>query len=407
MTDWELLRKYRDQVSQQAFTCLVDRHMKLVYWTCKRELKSDQLAEDATQAVFLLLARKGKTLRFGISLPGWLFQAARLVCKDVRKSENRRMKREADAAQTRISETSDNHQWNEVEPWLNDSLSKLSASDRQEILLRFFDDLSLKEVAIEIGTSEDTARKRISRAIDKLRISLQRREVTISSSNLSTVLITNSAKQVPESVTISAHSALNHQVLDGVANNLQPTLWIQGVNLIMQGTIYKSAICVAGVILFAVIGFGGYQHWANLHRLSPREIAVPGSYTDLVTTSPRATSDPSEADKKAISIQLLQFVNAGNTHNVDTLRPLIGPDATFPQQNGTVWSASQEIAGAAQDFKNNPNQLIFVTLDSITVQGDHATIHATTENQRTPSGHPQQGVIRWVKQGGEWLIEGY
>ena len=89
MSDWQLLRQYVDEGSDAAFTQLVDRHKKLVYWTCRRDIGDMQLAEDAAQAVFITLACRAATIRRDASLAGWLFSVARHVSMRVRATASK------------------------------------------------------------------------------------------------------------------------------------------------------------------------------------------------------------------------------------------------------------------------------------------------------------------------------
>ena len=74
MNDWQLLLRYREIESQRDFSQIVDRHMGMVYAVCRRELGDSSLAEDATQIVFMVLARKARSLRQSSSLAGWLLR---------------------------------------------------------------------------------------------------------------------------------------------------------------------------------------------------------------------------------------------------------------------------------------------------------------------------------------------
>src|SRR5687768_1935005 len=113
MQEWDLVRSYVEDGSQAAFASLVERYINLVYSTCLREVRDATLAEDITQVVFLLLAKKAPALREGTVLSGWLFQTARFVCRDAMKQEARRQQREQKAAQEMISEiaASGDAQW--------------------------------------------------------------------------------------------------------------------------------------------------------------------------------------------------------------------------------------------------------------------------------------------------------
>ena len=124
MQDNQLLTRYAQNNSEAAFSQLVARHLPLVYRTCRRELGSDTLAEDAAQVVFLLLARKANALRAGPSLAGWLYQTSVFVAKDVRKQEARRTLREEAIMQEAIhAQSAPETEWDAVEPHLNAALA--------------------------------------------------------------------------------------------------------------------------------------------------------------------------------------------------------------------------------------------------------------------------------------------
>ncbi len=170
MDDDKLLAHYARDGSEAAFGQLVARHLSLVYATCLRETGSSSQAEDAAQVVFLLLARKAKSLRAGPSLAGWLYNAARFVAKDVRKQEARRRLREQSVIQEMTHrQESPAPEWEHVEPLLNDALSALKPAEREAVLLRFLEGRSLAETGAALGLSEDAARMRVSRAVEKMR----------------------------------------------------------------------------------------------------------------------------------------------------------------------------------------------------------------------------------------------
>jgi len=110
MDDARLLRKYVRDGSEAAFTELAERHMKLVYWTCRRDLIDPQLAEDAAQVVFILFSQKARRFLPGVSIPGWLFNTARLVAKDVLKRERRRRQHEVQVPMD-LDHTAAGRQW--------------------------------------------------------------------------------------------------------------------------------------------------------------------------------------------------------------------------------------------------------------------------------------------------------
>src|SRR4051794_41018799 len=143
--DFELLRLYADKGSEEAFRALVDRYKSLVYASALRQTNNPALAEEVTQVVFVVLARKAPTLRSGVILSGWLHTATRFAAADLFKAERRRAAREQESfamsTQADQSHTSEEHEkvWNEIAPVLDESLSQLGAADRNAILLRFFE----------------------------------------------------------------------------------------------------------------------------------------------------------------------------------------------------------------------------------------------------------------------------
>lgn len=175
MDEWQLLRQYVEQNSQAAFASLLERYINLVYSTCLRELRDPTLAEDVTQAVFLILARKAGKIRRGTILSNWLYQTARFAARNARQQEARRQNYEQQAAGEMMRDMM--HEmapdkgvgWQELEPLLHEALDSLSTRERQVVLLRFFEGKSLRETGEALNISEEGARKRVGRAIEKMR----------------------------------------------------------------------------------------------------------------------------------------------------------------------------------------------------------------------------------------------
>lgn len=203
LTDDQLLQRYADGRDAAAFGELVRRHAKLVHATCRRETGEEALAEDATQAVFLLLARKAKGLRSERSLASWLFASARLASRNLLREERRRKAREARASALMDStmSTDATPEWEELAPHLNQALSRLGTADRQAVILRYLEGRTLAEVAAELNLGENAARMRVSRAVERLRINLGRLGVAATSVGLVGLLERDaSAATVPSSL---------------------------------------------------------------------------------------------------------------------------------------------------------------------------------------------------------------
>ena len=170
MTDIELLNQHRSG-SESAFADLVRRHLAWVYGLARRRLGDSHLADDVAQAVFVLLHRKSPQFTADRAMMSWLYKTACYVSDSAARAERRRHSRESKVAMQRPEATqpAETPEWQELAPLLDKLIGQLPRSDREAILLRYYRDLPLADVAEQIGTTPDAARKRIERAIEKLR----------------------------------------------------------------------------------------------------------------------------------------------------------------------------------------------------------------------------------------------
>jgi RNA polymerase sigma factor (sigma-70 family) len=191
MTDGDLLQKYLNAGSEGAFTELVRRHLDLVYSAALRKLGGDEtLAKDVAQSLFLDLARKASSLTGRVSLAGWLYTSARFAATSTVRSEQRRRLREEEAARMQENREASTGNLNaeQLDSALDDAMDELDDSDREAILLRFFQARDLKAVGTAFGISDDAARKRVDRAVEKLREKFVRRGIESTGMAMSTVL---------------------------------------------------------------------------------------------------------------------------------------------------------------------------------------------------------------------------
>jgi RNA polymerase sigma factor (sigma-70 family) len=262
MDDRMLLQAYVEEGSEEAFATLVSRHLNLVYCAALRRTRDPQLAEDITQVVFILLARKARSLRRETILSGWLYRTTRYTAGDVLKSEFRRHRREQEAQMESPTESdSSETSWQSIAPVLDDAIGALGENDRNAIILRFFENRTFKQVGLVLGLNEDTARLRVSRAVEKLRSLLLRRNVIVPEMMLAGLLSTHAVTGAAPGALASSITAAS--VLKGAAATGRILNLLQQTLKLMAWTKIKTA-ALAGTLALLAIGTAWQKY--EIHR---------------------------------------------------------------------------------------------------------------------------------------------
>jgi len=247
LDDQTLLRQYAEQNSDSAFAVLVARHVDKVYSVALRHTRNAHAAEEITQAVFVILTRKANSLGKHTALSGWLYETARLTSATYIRSEIRRARREQEAhMQTALNENADDA-WPHIAPLLDDALAGMSAADRHAIVLRYFDGKSLGEVGAALGASEDAAKKRVTRAVEKLRGFFTKRGVTLTATVLTAAISANSVQAAPLGLAATVTATAKGAVVSGSTLTL-----IKGALKVMAWTKMKTAIAFGAVTVLVV-----------------------------------------------------------------------------------------------------------------------------------------------------------
>ena len=197
----DLLRQYAEQGDESAFTELVRRKINLVHSAALRQVGGDpHLAQEVTQAVFLDLARKASSVTAHTALAGWLFTSTRFAATKAIRAQQRWKHRTHEAeAMSEIQQVGEQEPtWTQLRPVLDLALSELNQCDRDALLLRFFEERSFAEVGATIGLSENSARMRVERALDKLRTGLARRGITSTAAALALLLSQQAVVAAPD-----------------------------------------------------------------------------------------------------------------------------------------------------------------------------------------------------------------
>jgi RNA polymerase sigma factor (sigma-70 family) len=197
MDDHELLRDYVERQSETAFAELVSRHLNLVYATALRLVGDSQAAQDVAQTVFILLARQAWKVRDGKALPAWLYRAAcRTALNDIRH-EQRRRQRETEAMNRAELAADTEATLARITPMLDAAMQRLNPVEQNAIILRFFENKSLRETGNALKMNEQAAHKRITRAVEKLRAHFARGGITTTSAVLAATLGMSSTQAAP------------------------------------------------------------------------------------------------------------------------------------------------------------------------------------------------------------------
>src|SRR5208282_2642296 len=196
--DLTLLREYAERNSEEAFAALVSRHVNLVYSVALRQVRDPHLAEEITQAVFIILARKADSLGDKTILPGWLCRTARYASANALTIQRRRQHREQEAhdMQTILNEP-ESETWRQIAPLLDGALEQLGRKDHDAVVLRFFENKNFSEVGAALGASEDAAKMRVSRALEKLRKFFTQRGISSTTATIAETISANSVQAAP------------------------------------------------------------------------------------------------------------------------------------------------------------------------------------------------------------------
>jgi RNA polymerase sigma factor (sigma-70 family) len=305
-TDSDLLRRYVRQRDENAFAQLVGRHQAMVVGVAGRRMGDLDLAHDAAQRVFVLLARKASQLLAHDHLAGWLYQTASFEAAKLHQAESRRRFRQTEFAALPASDQACHEQWQ----ILDEAISALSGSDRELIVRHYLEDRSYAEMAAVAALSESAMRKRVSRAMEHLSRQLQRRGLGVSGVSLLTTAVAMQA-------TLPAHAAMAGTALAGAGP--LTSAWFPWTAFMSTHTALKTAAVTA---ILAAVPLVWQTHVnaglrAEVSRLEqPAHSALP-----LATPAPPALvnssrpSDPAQLAAARARLQSLREQRAqGEAH---------------------------------------------------------------------------------------------
>lgn len=208
--DTELLRRFVEDGSQESLGELIRNRVNFVYTAALRQVGGDShMAEDVTQGVFLELVRKAPRLVRRPVLAGWLYTATRMLARNAVRSHRRwrRREQEANTMTTLLPDSTSDADWAQLRPVLDEAMHELDETDREAILLRYFDNRPYAEIGARIGLKENTVRMRADRALDKLRGRLTKRGIVSTAAALGTTLAAQTEMSAPTGLAAAVTAA--------------------------------------------------------------------------------------------------------------------------------------------------------------------------------------------------------
>lgn len=359
--DAELLRRYAGEKSEAAFAELVRRHVNFVYSAALRRVGGDaHLAEDVTQQVFTALARSAATLAEHPVLSGWLYTTTRNAAAQVVRTERRRQTREQEshAMNELTSSPARDAEWERLRPVLDGAMDELAEADRQAVLLRFFEGKSFADVAAKLQLTENTARMRVERALDKLHALLGRRGVTSTTAALSLALAGQATVAAPAGlaasitgVALAGTAATSAGWLTTIMGMTKLQIGITGALAIAGASVYFVQAETNAGLRREIAALRGQQQDVAALRVENRQLAATASEVEMLRRDDLELQQlvrRGEEAKKAMEerVRLMQSQNQQQSVQAEIDRMNRELKALFDQY--TAMQAATPVSAAAE-----------------------------------------------------------
>jgi len=376
--DMQLVRQYARNQSEGAFATLVSRHVNLVYSVALRHVRDAHLAEEITQTVFIILARKAGSLRPSTVLSGWLYRTARFTAAKALTLRRRRQDREQEAYMRSHLNESETSAWQEIEPLLETAMGQLGEKDQNALVLRFFQDRTFKDISSLMGTTEAGAKMRVNRALEKLRAVFAKRGLRFSGVAIAGAISAHSVQAAPaglvNSVTVGA--------LKGTSVTTLTLTLIKTTLKYMAWTKLKTAVAVSTIVLLAAGTATVTVQHAKANAQSP-SLGFAGYAT------PEA------------SIQSLLW--AGSRGDFKGFLAGCTPEQSQRFMDKMAGKSDEQIAAEAKAWANALKDFKITGKDVISQNEVHLHIHATPSAEGLHSG---KVIVVMEKIGNEWKQKG-
>lgn len=304
----ELLQEYTRTRSEAVLRQIMQQHFGLVYAAALRVTRSEALAKEVTQDVFILLARKPQVVPDHIAFAAWLHRTTRFTAIKLVRSETRRRAREACASELQDMNSTDSLN-DELAPLVDELLDELPSAERGLLAAHFLEGIPLDQLARQLGIQENAARMRVSRALEKMRGRLATRGIATTAAVLASTLPSYASASVPASLT---HSVFAHVLAANAATSPIGT----GVSITLM-KLKTTAIAVTVVALISVPVWQRVELTAlrkkNLAEASVSQVphsSAASSRKIATATTTRSGTTPLDGQGLAnVALQLVRIKN--------------------------------------------------------------------------------------------------
>ena len=394
-TDLELLTRYSRQKAEDAFSEIVHRHLGLVYSAALRQVRSPQLAEEVAQSAFLKLANHAHELPPRTIVSAWLYQVTRREAIDVVRREARRQLREQIASEMNAMNATASD-WIQIEPLLDEAMHALDETDRTAVLLRYFENKTLREVGQTLGTSDDAAQKRVSRAVDRLREFFASQGIAVGTSGITIVISANAVQAAP----VALAPAISAAATVGAATFTATTTAITAKTIVMttlQKISITAAILTLGVATTLLIQHRTQRKAHGLNAVQRAGQAKPSPQTEFPQASWKFAG---YANPEAGYESMMWAMREGN---VDATLDSLTPDERVKWEGNMKKPKAEHGAQWAQRIRQTE---LFRILDKQSVS--ETETHLQIESVGASNEHPvQEQWAKMIKVGSDWKFEGW
>ncbi len=399
LDDHQLLAEFARAESEPAFAALVARYVNLVFSTACRFTGNPHHAEEITQAVFIILARKAGKLSPQVVLSGWLYQAARLTSANFMKSEIRRQRREQEACMQSTLNESHANAWHAIAPLLDEAMGTLGQTDRDAVVLRYFENKSAAEIGAALRMNEETARKRVNRALEKLHRYFSRRGISSTTAIIAGAISANSVHAAPvalaktvTAVTMAKGAAISASTLTLAKGALKIMAWTNAKTAMVAGAAALLAIGTTTALVIRAERLPAPQSMPAGQNGFPRNSWVFAGFGDPHRTIMSFMWACCQPDHRIFQACLSPTQQAAYLQ-------MIKLNLQVPQPHTAKEEMARTVARAIENWQNGSFQII----DDQTVSSTEVIIHVTAQEH----GEKFTRAVKMTKIGHDWKYDGY